>query len=506
MTGSQRSVVSGCVIAVAGTVVVAAFRAAIGNVAGDEFPLLPFVLSVMVSAWHGGLAPGLLATALGAAVGGFFFVPPAWSIWINDPADVLRLAVFLVEGVTISALCEALRAARRRAEAHSLDADEKQRQLEAKDRHKNEFLATLAHEIRNPLTTIRTALAGTKADGPDDASQQRSQEVIDRQVALISRLMDDLCDLSRISQGKVQLQMKSLEVADVLDRAVESSRHLIEGHRHRLDVRRPGESVQVRGDPDRLTQVVTNLLTNSAKYTPEGGHIRLAAEAADGEALVRVRDNEVGIPSESLHRIFDIGEQVERNLDRSEGGLGIGLSVVRRLVEMHGGKVAAFSDGPGHGCEFVVRLPLLSGQTPLAEWDPSELWRDRATPARRMLIVDDEKLIAEYFVKVLRSKGIEAASAGDGFSALDVAAEYRPDVVVLDLGIPNLSGYEVARRIREQSWARETVLIAMTGWDRAEDILRMKEVGFDHHLVKPVRPGDVLDLLDERRGALTRVD
>jgi signal transduction histidine kinase/ActR/RegA family two-component response regulator len=485
----------------------AAVRAAVGPVAGDDIPLMPFVLSVTVSAWCGGMKPGLVATALGALAGVYLFFPPAGELWIGAPAEKLRLFTFLAEGLVISALCEALLSAHERAEMHARDATEKKRQLEAKDRHKNEFLATLAHEVRNPLATIRTALAVAKRHGSDQASLRRSQEIIDRQVTLVSRLLGDLSDLTSISQGKLRLQMDTFDMGEVANRAVESSRHVIDSHTHRLDVLLPGRRLPVRGDITRLTQIVLNLLTNSAKYTPPGGHIRLTVDAEGEEAVVRVRDNGVGIPPESLPKVFELGEQVERNLDRSEGGLGIGLAVVRRLVDMHGGSVTALSDGPGHGCEFVVRLPLLPEETPSP--DPG---RDRPRPIlaaptyRRILVVDDEPTIAEYLAKSFRARGFQVEVAADGHSALNTVSQFRPDVVVLDIGIPEISGYEVARRISQQPWSRHAVLIALTGWDRDEDVVRMKEAGFHHHVVKPAHAEDVLHLLDERYDVPAQVD
>jgi signal transduction histidine kinase len=498
MTGIRRSTLTGCLIAVVGTGAMAAVRATIGEVVGHDFPLLPFILSIMVSAWYGGLVPGLLATALGAAVGVYYFIAPAGSFWIDDAADVLRVAIFLGEGVVISALCGALLTARRRAEAYALDADEKKRQLEVKDRYKNEFLAALAHEVRNPLSTIRTTLAVLRAKGLDDDARQRSREVMERQVAVVSRFMDDLADSSQICQGKVRLQTKLLDLAEVADRAVEVSRHLIESHRHRLDIQRPSGPVPVRGDPIRLTQVVTNLLANAAKYTPEGGDIRLAVATEAGVAVVRVVDNGLGIPPESLPRIFDLGEQVERNLARSEGGLGIGLSVVRRLVEMHGGSVRALSDGPGHGCEFVVRLPLVPAATPSrVQTGPGPRPCRAAGSRRHILVVDDNRDAADSLAMLLSLKGDAVRTANSGREALQAAGEEPPDVVFLDIGMSDLNGYEVARQLRQQPGLSGAVLVAVSGHGSDGDRLRSKAEGFHAHLVKPVEPAAVDELLAE---------
>jgi PAS domain S-box-containing protein len=356
--------------------------------------------------------------------------------------------------------------------------------LEA-DRGKDEFLAMLAHELRNPLAPIRNAVQMLHAIEAGDKLRW-AQEIIDRQVKHLSRLVDDLLDVSRITRGKITLQKHPVSVADVVAQAIETSRPLIEGRKHRLEVKQPGEPVRVLADPTRLAQVILNLLNNAAKYTEEGGRIWLTVERAAREAVIRVRDNGLGIPREMLPRIFDLFTQVDRTLDRAQGGLGIGLMLVRRLVQMHGGSVAAASDGPGRGSEFTVRLPLLAESA--ADGDGAGTVEETLHPARRqrILVVDDNRDSADSLTMLLRLAGHEVVTAYDGEVGLDVARRWQPDVVLLDIGLPRLDGYEVARQLRRDKGLRKALVVAMTGYGKDEDRQRSQEAGFNAHLVKPV--------------------
>jgi signal transduction histidine kinase len=360
MKGICRSASTGWLVAIGGTAAVAAFRSAIDGIVGDHVTLLPFVLSVTLSARCGGLKPGLLATFLGVGVAVFFFIPSSESFGLEEASDRVRLVVFLFLGVLISFLSDALITARRAAELNAEEANAKRCQLEEADRRKNEFLAALAHEIRNPLGTIRNAVNVAHAKGNDVGVLAWVAGVVDRQSAILHRFASDLSDLTRISQGKVSLNVEPLQLAKVLDLAVESVQPMLDCRGHCFEMETPDEPVWVSGDLARLVQVVTNLLANSCKYTPDAGLIRLDLASETDGAVIRVRDNGLGIPPEFLGRIFHLGEQVDGHLQRSDGGLGIGLAVVRRLVEMHGGSVEAVSEGEGRGCEFVVRLPRCS--------------------------------------------------------------------------------------------------------------------------------------------------
>jgi signal transduction histidine kinase/DNA-binding response OmpR family regulator len=372
--------------------------------------------------------------------------------------------------------------------AIALDNARLYRDIQQADRHKNEFLSMLAHELRNPLAPIRNAVQILRLRGSTDAELEQVRDLIDRQVQQLIRLVDDLLDISRITRGKIRLQTEAIDLAVVVARAVETNRPLIDGRRHELTVTLPAEPVRVEGDPVRLAQVLGNLLNNAAKYTEEGGSIWLTVERAGDEAMLRVRDTGVGIPEEMLGSVFDLFTQVDRTLDRSQGGLGIGLTLVRRLVEMHSGRVQVFSAGPGRGSEFVVRLPALVGgrrPPPTGNGVVSSLARSGRA---RVLVVDDNRDAADSLALLLRLAGHEVCVAHDGPTAVALAADFGPQLVLLDIGLPGMDGYAVARRLRAQPNAHKTLLVALTGYGQEEDVRRSREAGFDHHLVKPADP------------------
>ncbi len=369
------------------------------------------------------------------------------------------------------------------------------------DRLKDEFLAMLAHELRNPLAPIRNALHLIHLADPDGRGPQAGHvAVIDRQVSHLVRLVDDLLDVSRISQGKINLQKDRVELARILERAIESSQPLIQARRHRLSVELPAVPSWVEGDPVRLVQVFSNLLNNAAKYTPEGGRIELMVEV-DGPnvqprrlASIRVRDNGIGIAADVLPHLFDLFAQNKTTLDRADGGMGIGLTLVRQLTEMHGGTVHAHSEGPGKGSEFVVSLPLV--EPPQARSaSPAETPAAGAAVKRRVLIVDDNRDSAQTLAHLLTLLGNEVQTAGTGPEALNAANRIVPDMILLDIGLPGMDGLEVARRLRADRRFDGTVLVALTGYGSAEDRRQSQEAGFNAHLVKPVELEALKDLL-----------
>jgi PAS domain S-box-containing protein len=368
-------------------------------------------------------------------------------------------------------------------------------------RRKDEFLALLGHELRNPLAPLRNALHVLKLPGADPAIAERARAMMGRQLEYLVRLVDDLLDVSRIMRGKVELRREPVEVATVVARAVETAQPALDAEGHRLTVVPPPEPLWVHGDLVRLAQVVSNLLHNAAKYTERGGAIGLTAAREGGEAVLRVRDTGIGIPPEVLPRLFNMFFQAERRTKDSQGGLGIGLALVRGLVELHGGSVEAHSAGPGTGSEFVVRLPLLvrkkgDGEGP-APVDPGAAG---GLPARRVLVVDDNVDAADSLAILLRLLGQEVGVAYDGASALAKAKAEPPAIAFLDLGMPKMDGYELARAFRADPALRRVVLVALTGWGQPEDRQRTREVGFDHHLVKPVEAEALQRLLAERLG------
>ncbi len=383
--------------------------------------------------------------------------------------------------------------------AVALDNARLYQELRETDRRKDEFLATLAHELRNPLAPIRNALQILKLAGANPAAAADSRAMIERQVGQMVRLIDDLMDLSRINQGKIQLKKERIDLATVLTSAVETSRPLIEAAGHRLTVTLPPEPIIVFADLTRLAQVFLNLLNNAAKYTERGGDIRLTADR-DGEGVaVTVKDSGVGIPAEMLPRIFEMFTQVERSLEKSQGGLGIGLTLVRRLTDMHGGTVEARSDGPGKGSEFTVRLPVSSDARSASATSGFAGESPGARRPRRILAVDDNRDSADSLAAMLRLLGNDVRTAYDGMEAVSAAAAFRPELVLLDIGLPRLNGYDAARRMREQSGGERIVLVALTGWGQESDRERSKAAGFDHHLVKPVDPAALEKVLSELR-------
>jgi PAS domain S-box-containing protein len=359
--------------------------------------------------------------------------------------------------------------------------------LEQEGRQTTEFLAMLGHELRNPLAPIRNAVEIIRARETKDATVIWARDLIDRQVTHLSRLVDDLLDMSRITSGKVSLHKAPLDFGVLVSRVVESVRPLMDERKHVLTVVLPPEPLLVEGDATRLTQVVLNLLNNAAKYTPSGGRILVALRCDHREAVLSVRDNGIGISADLLPRVFDLFTQGERALDRAEGGLGIGLSLVRQLVAKHGGNVDAYSSGQGQGSEFVVRLPALPQSTAVgASMAPDSA---AAGPKRwRVLVVDDNADSADTMAMLLRIWGHEVDVASDGDSALASAAQHHPNVVLLDIGLPGMTGYEVAQRLREIPGMGDAVLVAMTGYGQEEDRRRSREAGFARHLVKPVAP------------------
>ena len=376
--------------------------------------------------------------------------------------------------------------------------------LEQQGRRLTEFLAMLAHELRNPLAPIRNAVTimGAHASLPPQAAWAR--DVIERQTGQLARLVDDLLDVSRITRGKLRMKGEAMDLNVAVHRAIEGSRPLIDGRRQSLEVRLAEGPLPVHGDMTRITQVIVNLLNNAAKYTPEGGRVEVASACEGDECLVRVRDNGMGIPPYLLDRIFDLFAQGERTLDRSEGGLGIGLTLARRIVVLHGGSIVARSEGAGRGAEFEVRLPRLEVEL---DATPQSAGEGGSHGARRrsILVVDDNEDAASSLAMLLRMTGHEVAIAHDGESALKrMQSSPPPEIVLLDIGLPGMSGYEVAARLREDPARSAMRLYALTGYGQEEDRRRSAEAGFDGHLVKPVVPGELFALIDSSAATATR--
>lgn len=366
------------------------------------------------------------------------------------------------------------------------------------DRRKNEFLATLSHELRNPLAPIRNALQILKSASSWDDQANWSRDVIDRQVRIMARLMDDLLDVSRITQGKLELRREPVELGAVIRSAVETSAPLIQSAGLRLHLELDAACVWVDADPIRLAQVLGNLLTNSAKYTDPSGQIWLTSRLEGAQVSLSVRDTGIGIAPDALDGIFEMFSQAKPALERAQGGLGIGLSLVRGLVQLHGGTIEARSEGAGRGSEFIVRLPTIPAPR---EPQPPQAPRtaEPATSRRCVLVAEDNRDAAESLVRLLRLEGHDAYAAHDGRQALQKAQFLRPDVALVDIGLPELNGYDVARHLRRESWGKQMVLVAVTGWGQDDDKRQAEEAGFDGHMVKPVDPAFLFQLLADLR-------
>ena len=366
--------------------------------------------------------------------------------------------------------------------------------MQTADRSKNEFLAILAHELRNPLAPIRTAVQILNREGTLAPESQWALSAIERQVRQMARLIDDLVDVARMSTNRFDLRKERVDLAVVLRLAVETSGSLLRAGGQEFTTEVPEGAILLDADPMRLAQAVSNCLNNAAKFTDRGGHIWLTGERVGGDAVITVRDTGVGISRGMLPHVFEMFTQGEHTRARTFGGLGIGLTLVKRLVEMHGGTVAAESTGLGMGSTFVIRLPAAL-ETSHCPQPQAEGPAHMSPPSLRILVVDDNRDAADSLAMLLRTTGNDIRTAYDGLEAVQVASEFRPDVVLLDIGLPKIDGHEVAQRIRKESWGRQMCLMAVTGWSDETDRARSRAAGFDHHLVKPLDPGHLAQLL-----------
>jgi signal transduction histidine kinase len=383
----------------------------------------------------------------------------------------------------------------RALQAEIVERSRAQAALIEADKHKDEFLAILAHELRNPLAPIRNAIEIMSRIPIENAKLKWSRDVIDRQVLHLTRLVDDLLDISRITRGTIRLAQEPVSAETLLARAIEALQPLISEHKHELSIECPDGSLTVRGDPTRLVQVLGNLLNNAAKYTHDGGRIVLSAKREGRWLVFRVKDTGIGIPLEYQAKLFTLFSRLHGSDDRTPGGLGIGLALVRKLVEMHSGEVSMYSAGAGKGAEFTVRLPLIESTPGTDEASSSDADVERRLAPRRILVADDNPDALESLAMLLECDGHHVWKAADGAQAIELAAKWRPDLALLDLGMPVMDGYEAARRMRAQSWGKEMMIVALSGWGQNSDVLRSRECGFDTHLVKPASSEALAQLL-----------
>ena len=409
----------------------------------------------------------------------------ATAVWAMNNLSNLTV---LEQPVRVMTLVSALRTAVK-ARQRQYELRDRLEALRLADRQKDEFLATLSHELRNPLAPIRNALHIMRLAGADQETRTRLMDTLERQVGNVIRLVDDLLELSRVNQGRIELRKQRLSLSTVLRGALEVSAPLVEAAGHELIVSEPAEKILIHADPVRMNQIVANLLNNAAKYTERGGRVSVATRLEGADAVISVRDTGIGIPPEMLTRIFDLFVQVDPGDTVSRQGLGIGLTLVKRLVEMHGGTVVARSEGRGTGSEFIVRLPAFSDQRAPGsggERRPGGERRRQESRTYRILVVDDFHDSADSLAALLRLLGHEVRVAYDGPAALAMADAFQPEAALLDIGMPGMDGIELAKQLRQQRSSKELLLIALTGYGRDEDKRRSLEAGFDSHLVKPV--------------------
>jgi PAS domain S-box-containing protein len=382
--------------------------------------------------------------------------------------------------------------------------------LQDADRRKDEFLAMLAHELRNPLAPICMGLELLRMSAGDSQAMEEVRSMMDRQTQHMVRLIDDLLDVSRITRGKLALRKSAVELADIVRDAVAATRPMLDEANHRLTVHLPEQPLRIYADANRLTQVLTNLLNNAAKFTPREGRIELAAQHSDSEVIVTVSDSGIGIPPEKADRVFGMFTQIHESSERRNTGLGIGLTLVKSLVEMHGGTVEVQSRGQNHGTTFLIRLPAAAA--PATAMSPDEVdgsvkaGADALPPVkRRILIVDDNRDALESLSRMVRLLGNDVRQAHDGLEALEIGRSFRPDIVLMDLGMPKLNGFDAARRMRQEPWGCELPLVATTGWGQDDDRRESAEAGFDHHLVKPIAVAALREVLDKSSPRLVQI-
>ncbi len=485
-TSSSRagSLWRGLLFAVVATALALAARLTLfETMLGTRTPFLFFYISLAASAWYGGFPAGMLATVLGSVAGAYYFMSPRFSLYADRPLDHLETLIFILTGAFMSFLYGSLITARRRVEAEAAERRRAEASLSAADRRKDEFLATLAHELRNPLAPISNSLEILRR-AKDDKTKLKTVAIIERQLRQMVHLVEDLMDVARITQNKIVLRKRSVLIGEAVQNAIDSVKSSMDEKHQRLEVSFSPAYLRVNGDMTRLTQIFTNILANASKYSDDGGAIRVTTDADNGHVRIAVQDEGIGISAEALPKVFRMFEQDSAVIDRSQGGLGIGLGLVKRLVEMHDGTVTAASAGPGRGSEFVVTLPLIEQE----EEAPAAAAQETAPTVAhyRILIVDDSVDSALTLGWLLEAQGHEVKSASDGPSAIAAVGSFVPDFILLDIGLPGMNGYEVCKKLRQLPQLKDTAIIAQTGFGQPQDFQRSKETGFDAHLVKPV--------------------
>jgi signal transduction histidine kinase/CheY-like chemotaxis protein len=476
--------------ALAALVVATAVRQLLDPILENRAPYGIYLIAVLFVAWRAGFGPALLTICGSALLGRYLFDAPRGTLALVNEANLTSLAMSFTVGVVAAMLCESLRfSARENRRLYEL--------AKLADVRKDEFLATLAHELRNPLTPIRNAVYLLDRLEHHNPRVAELQQLIGRHTEHLTRLVNDLLDVSRITQGKISLQHERVVLNDVMSSAVDVVRPLMTEKRQHLQLDLPTANVHLHGDPVRLTQMITNLLHNASKYSGIEGRIWLSAEAAGDQFVVRVRDNGIGIEPSKCSEIFDLFQQVHQGIEHSQGGLGIGLTLVRALAAVHGGTVDARSEGLGLGSEFTLRMPVV---VPYRELDAAISSTEITSPQTggaplRVLIVDDSPAVARSLEMVLVDWKYVVQTCADGFSALEAVRSFKPQVVLADLGMPRMNGYQLAEQLRRSATSRDALLIAVSGYGQPADQQRSRAVGFSRHLVKPIDLAELKEIL-----------
>jgi signal transduction histidine kinase/CheY-like chemotaxis protein len=502
-------------IAIAATAVAFTTRFLLKSVLGDVAPLLMFTLSVVVSAWYGGLGPGLLATALGALLGDYFFIQPFYSFHIYSVAERIEVVLFLIIGVSISILSQARLSllvrrqqllaseqdARKTAEDGRRTAEDARRTAEDANRLKDEFLSTVSHELLTPLTAIKGWAQMLRVGRLDAARADHALETIVRNAKSQNQIIDDLLDVSRLISGKMRMDVAPLNLGLVIEAAVETVRPAAEAKGIHLSALLDPAAETVSGDAERLQQVVWNLLSNAVKFAPKGGRVEVRLERADSHVEIVVADNGQGIKPEFLPYVFDRFRQEDSGTNRQWGGLGLGLAIVRHIVELHGGTVHAASEGPGKGATFTVALPIARGRAVSPDESRGKAADGRLAPENppsiagvRVLLVDDDADLRELTTMMLAQGGAEVRTAVSATEALAACDEWRPDVLISNIGMPREDGYTLMEKLRarESERGEHIPAIALTAYGRREDRLRALSVGYEYHILKPTEPAELL--------------
>jgi len=472
--------------ALAALAIATTVRHLLDPVLGDRAPYGMYLIAVVFVAWNAGFGPAFLTVFGGILLGRYLFDPPRFSFGPVTESSEIALIMSLTVGIVTVLFCESLRiTARQNRRLYEMARDA--------DARKDAFLATLAHELRNPLAPIRNAIYLLEAGESDEQLTTELHQLIGRHVDQLVRLVNELLDVSRITQRKIDLRRERIVLREIVDGAIEAVRPQLDEKRQRLEVNVPATDIVLNADGMRLTQVFTNLLHNAVKYTGPEGRVWLTVEAENRDLVFRVRDTGMGIPPEACGRIFDLFEQVDQGIENAQGGLGIGLTLVRELVQLHGGKVEAHSAGLGLGSEFVVRLPVIVEDTATKEFVRAAAdGRERHDgDSLRVLVVDDSPGVARSLELVLLDWKHDVQVCYDAFAALEAARKFKPDFVLADLGMPKMNGYQLAEALRRLPGLGNTVLVAVSGYGQETDKQRSREVGFAQHLTKPV---DLLEL------------